>query len=718
MWECVLRKRVGAPLGPEEERANEASVRDLARRIENFRIDSIGGVFALVGPWGSGKTSLADAATARLAKDHGWRIAAFEPWAYGDYQSMLDGFFRTLRNQLGAKRLDRGTRKTLSKFFQSVAPFGSIGGVFGVPLQGVLSGLASVSSKREDFLATRAAANEIFSRSPQPILIVIEDIDRLDSSELMNCFKLIRLLGELDNVYYLLCYDEQTVVDVMQKTDVIGTGGTARARAYLEKITQVRVDVLDLYGTEQKDLWDRELRDFIAKHELELWSSDWHRLDLMWDEVFKLYLRSPRALTRFSLQLSSMWQSIAGEVNFPDFVAITFFRTFETEVFFKVRESRKDLVAGEYEHSGPSSATREERRESWAQKAVEAKAKDPKKVVKLLGMLFAGVGDPESRFGYLAYSRSRNIDSSLYFDRYFRNSLAGEDIPERSYRAYLDDTATGEYCDMSTKVLGALSARDKHVWERLEGEVSQTDMKSLPIIQDLQNQYGHLMAVGGLSLPRDHFIVRLALKLERGDSAISRRFEWYEEMAIGFGGVALLSELFLEHWESVFWEHEDSYEREMANKIVKLIQARIADELQKDPDDADHSVLRGLMILESVNGTEETRTFFREALTDSPSWNAGDALTSFLGVEIEHTAEGPNFSASRYSLRPDTVDHYLGFDWTRERLNSAVSSENLTQYWSAVRPAQSDLRNLAEYEVGRIQFARASEAAMKPAEEG
>jgi predicted KAP-like P-loop ATPase len=73
-------------------------------------------------------------------------------------------------------------------------------------------------------------------------LIILDDLDRLEPAELLLTFKLVRLVGRLPNVYYLLTYDERTLVDVLKRTDLVGEED-GRAQAYLEKMIQVRLDI-------------------------------------------------------------------------------------------------------------------------------------------------------------------------------------------------------------------------------------------------------------------------------------------------------------------------------------------------------------------------------------------------------------------------------------------------------------------------------------------
>jgi predicted KAP-like P-loop ATPase len=55
-------------------------------------------------------------------------------------------------------------------------------------------------------------------------------------------FKLVRLIGRLPRLHYLLAFDEETLLSVLTETD-IARGRRDRALAYLDKIVQLRFDL-------------------------------------------------------------------------------------------------------------------------------------------------------------------------------------------------------------------------------------------------------------------------------------------------------------------------------------------------------------------------------------------------------------------------------------------------------------------------------------------
>src|SRR5699024_5660769 len=65
-----------------------------------------------------------------------------------------------------------------------------------------------------------------------PIVVVIDDIDRLGSLEIRQIFQLVRLTASFPNVIYLLAFDRNRVEHALSDDAVSG-------RAYLEKIVQI-----------------------------------------------------------------------------------------------------------------------------------------------------------------------------------------------------------------------------------------------------------------------------------------------------------------------------------------------------------------------------------------------------------------------------------------------------------------------------------------------
>src|SRR5437763_8519138 len=72
-----------------------------ARVIEHLRPDVDTAAMAVIGPWGSGKTSVLNL-IARAVEDDapGWQVVRFNPWLVNDLNSLVREFFDVLAAKL------------------------------------------------------------------------------------------------------------------------------------------------------------------------------------------------------------------------------------------------------------------------------------------------------------------------------------------------------------------------------------------------------------------------------------------------------------------------------------------------------------------------------------------------------------------------------------------------------------------------------------------
>lgn len=75
-------------------------------------------------------------------------------------------------------------------------------------------------------------------KSKKRILIVLDDLDRLDSNEVLAMFRLIKTFGNLPNIMFLLVYDNDIVSAIIDKHFPESKG------KYLDKFIQLRVNML------------------------------------------------------------------------------------------------------------------------------------------------------------------------------------------------------------------------------------------------------------------------------------------------------------------------------------------------------------------------------------------------------------------------------------------------------------------------------------------
>src|SRR4030095_14332027 len=71
------------------------------------------------------------------------------------------------------------------------------------------------------------------------VVIVMDDIDRLDKDEIQAVLKLVKLTGDFSNTAYILAFDEQMVAQALAEK----YGSLEAGRNFLEKIVQVPLNL-------------------------------------------------------------------------------------------------------------------------------------------------------------------------------------------------------------------------------------------------------------------------------------------------------------------------------------------------------------------------------------------------------------------------------------------------------------------------------------------
>ena len=246
-------------------------------------------VIGLYGPWGTGKSSIKNMAIEVIKenKDNPVIIAEFNAWEFANRDRLTESFF----DQIGIS-LDRGTigsqkqRKTvvLEKWRRYATYFQASGAILEIlrkPLKWILlitgvfltgslmfasfwvsiamglvmmvsGGLlfsAKIAESVTKFLQVsvevgRKTLEEVkqelaleLAGLTAPLLIILDDLDRLTPEELQLMFQLIKVNADFPNMVYLALFDRGAVEKNIEK--ILEVNG----RDYIEKIVQVGFDV-------------------------------------------------------------------------------------------------------------------------------------------------------------------------------------------------------------------------------------------------------------------------------------------------------------------------------------------------------------------------------------------------------------------------------------------------------------------------------------------
>lgn len=307
--------------------------REIVKRLQSSREPA---TFALVGDWGSGKTWLLEALLRDLggSVDRGMArctVVPFNPWYYADEQALFTGFASLLVQQTLKKSRVRKQVAELLKLVGPSAKFGPVDLTAAVNQAGMALGATTPSHIRD-------AIADGLAQSGRQLLIVMDDLDRLNPDELLILFKLIRLVGDVPGLHYLLAYDEDTLHHLLKQT-AIAAGSSERARRYLEKIVERRWEV--------PPLTDEQL-DGILFDKLSLREGDRNDPGVGYrlESLIRAAISTPRAAARYVDLANAVPVQVRDEFHQRDLHLALFLRVAAPALWKAITHERQFLVGG------------------------------------------------------------------------------------------------------------------------------------------------------------------------------------------------------------------------------------------------------------------------------------------------------------------------------------------------------------------------------------
>ncbi|MES2823559.1 MAG: P-loop NTPase fold protein [Pseudomonadota bacterium] len=407
-------------------------------------------VTGLYGKWGAGKSSVVNMCIEHIntrSKEAQSTlkpvVIEFNPWNFSDQNQLISQFFIQLST--GLTRTHKGDDairianqlEVYSNFFLPLSLIPDpVVGPFALIISKVLGRTGKAAKKwgelnKMNFEATRKDLDKYLKNLGHKIIIFIDDIDRLNSTEIRQIFQLVKLLGDFPNTIYVLSLDVEIVIGALKEVQA-GIG-----EEYLEKIVQIPFQ-LPLTDTESVY---RYLTGSIDKILDGIPEESWDKL--YWSNIFhsgfKYFFTNLRDVTRFINVLRFGLMPIKQDVNAIDFIALTAIQVFEPDVYKSIA-SNKDFFSGLFNEFNNGEIQHVSAREKCDSIIAQGKRLDPEKLKEYLLRIFPKLekiyNNKSYAGGVLSYwKRERKACSPDKFDIYFKLCLPAGDFSESEIKA-------------------------------------------------------------------------------------------------------------------------------------------------------------------------------------------------------------------------------------------------------------------------------------------
>ncbi len=459
-----------------------------ARRTLSF--DAAHGlVVGVFGPWGSGKTSFINLARPEFERA-GIPVLEFNPWLFSGADQLLERFFSELSAEMGESSELQKIGEILKNYGNLLSPAMSV--LTGSPhagsaLNAVLKYFQRRTETHASTISSRNKLTEALAQRSKPIVVVLDDVDRLSIDEVRELFKLVRLTANFPNLIYVVACDRLRVEAAFEDNEPNVPGN------YLEKIFQWFIDV----PAAPRERLRKELRDgtrgALGQIEPPFAHKDWSDIE---EEIILPLMRNMRDVRRYCFAVRGTMDDLGTMVAVVDVLALEAIRLFLPRQFnelprllrdlavLPVWESNQhrieDIIGDQLDHKDSS----EEATRARLEDLIEAADRDHRRVVRaMIHRLFRGgrgEGETQNQDWQAEQLRSNRIVHGsifrLYFTRVADTDLTAFSNARRAFECLHDQHALREFmCSLDPE---AWSKTMLSLWGMFHKEFSKEHAES------------------------------------------------------------------------------------------------------------------------------------------------------------------------------------------------------------------------------------------------
>lgn len=167
----------------------------------------------IASPWGSGKTTFMHQMQARLDETDKYLIKEFKPWMLSSASQVNSAFFKLLESiirEASALTYDEllNSIKTYAKLISSIPD---------IPKPAIALMDHITQQEKQAISDLHSKINDELCDIGKQIIILIDDIDRLDNSEMFEILRLIRISANFKSMTFIVTYDKEYLTQNISK---------------------------------------------------------------------------------------------------------------------------------------------------------------------------------------------------------------------------------------------------------------------------------------------------------------------------------------------------------------------------------------------------------------------------------------------------------------------------------------------------------------------
>lgn len=312
---------------------------------------------SLEGEWGYGKTSIINLVKGALNEKKTLPIIVeYNPWLAGKPESLIQDFLLQFSAQLNIKENSKVALKaaeelvaysslfSVAKLLPGAEPWASI-------VEKVFSKFGRSTKKiaelkKLDLISSKKNVVKAIEKIKKPIVVVIDDIDRLTPQETFQVLRLVKAVADFPGTSFLLAFDANYLATVLAKNDI------ANPSEYINKIIQLRVPLPIISERGMNELAQIELENLSDKDLTDSFENDQERLSWIYHNYYKHLIKNPRELKRLFNHLRFVLEQVEGQVCFADLFSLSIIATKANLVYEHIKRTPEAYIGKRLSNDG------------------------------------------------------------------------------------------------------------------------------------------------------------------------------------------------------------------------------------------------------------------------------------------------------------------------------------------------------------------------------
>jgi hypothetical protein len=281
-------------------------------------------VIAVTGSYGEGKTSLLNLTIGkvkRLDQEEVPIIVRFSPWLAGDSDilvlSLLNSIVAEIENRYLVPGLNRDAIQYARTLLSAIPKATRLKEFFAEPSQ---EGRITALAKR-------------IRRTGRRVLIVLDDLDRMEAKELETVFKLLRGSETLSTFTFLCSFDKAELALILKANRPYQDTG-----AFIEKFFQLSIPLPKVDSSQLWEIFSLKIVEVLDRYGLSHENLS-KSLGKFWDIGGGSYFENLRRIKLFLNRIAYSLEQIGDEVNVNDFLKLELIRDVAPDVYEEIYRS-------------------------------------------------------------------------------------------------------------------------------------------------------------------------------------------------------------------------------------------------------------------------------------------------------------------------------------------------------------------------------------------